>query len=200
MTIPSLDSADPSQLFVHLRILMGTVVGLGLARLLIGFAGIIQHPGRSKLYLPHLVWAAAMLLTLVHFWWWEFALIQVPHWTLGAFLFLIAYSTTLFLICALLFPDSLAEYDGYEGFFLTRRAWFFGLFGLTIIFDVFDSAIKGPNYFAGFGVEYMIEVPVGLLLCGAAILIRNRYFQLAVAVIQIAYQLSWVVRLFYNPL
>ena len=46
----------------------------------------------------------------------------------------------------------------------------------------------------------MIEVPVGLLLCGAAILIRNRYFQLAVAVIQIAYQLSWVVRLFYNPL
>ena len=55
-----MDTAAGTQLFIHLRILMGTVVGLGLARLLIGFAGIIQHPGRSKLYLPHLVWAAAM--------------------------------------------------------------------------------------------------------------------------------------------
>jgi len=195
-----MDAATGAQLFTHLRILMGTVVGLAIARLLLGFAGIIQHPDRSRLYLPHLIWAAAMMLTLVHFWWWEFALIHVPVWTFGVFLFLIAYCTTLFLLCALLFPDNLAEYDGYEGFFLCRRAWFYGLYALTIVLDIFDTAIKGPNYFAGFGVEYMVEVPVGLLLCGAAILIRNRYFQLAVAVIQIAYQLSWVVRLFYNPL
>ena len=194
-----MDTAAGTQLFIHLRILMGTVVGLGLARLLIGFAGIIQHPGRSKLYLPHLVWAAAMLLTLVHFWWWEFALIQVPHWTFGAFLFLIAYSTTLFLICALLFPDSLAEYDGYEGFFLTRRAWFFGLFGLTIVFDIFDSAIKGPNYFAGFGLEYWIEVPLGLALCIVGMITRRTPIQLALALVQIGYQISWVVRLFYSP-
>jgi hypothetical protein len=194
-----MDAATSAQLFTHLRILMGTVVGLAMARLLIGFAGIIQHPGRAKLYSPHLIWAGAMLLTMVHFWWWEFALIQVTSWTFGAFLFLIAYSTSLFLICALLFPDSLAEYDGYEGFFLSRRVWFFGLFALTIVFDIFDTAIKGPNYFAGFGLEYMIEVPVGLALCVVGMVTRNRGLQLALAIIQIGYQISWVARLFYSP-
>jgi hypothetical protein len=195
-----MDAATGAQLFTHLRILMGTVIGLAMARLLIGFAGIIQHPGRSKLYLPHLIWAGAMMLTLVHFWWWEFALIEVPAWTFGAFLFLIAYCTSLFLICALLFPDNLAEYDGYEDFFLSRRGWFYGIYAATIVFDVFDSAIKGPNYFGGFGLEYSIEVPLGILLCVGGIITRNRHLQLSLAVIQIAYQLSWVVRLFYNPL
>jgi hypothetical protein len=195
-----MDAATGAQLFTHLRILMGTVVGLAMARLLVGFAGIIQHPNRARLYAPHLIWAIAMLLTMVHFWWWEFALIEVPLWTFGAFLFLIAYCTSLFLICALLFPDNLAEYNGYEGFFLSRRGWFYGLFALTIVFDIFDSAIKGPAYFSGFDLEYSIEVPAGLLLCLAAVLIKNRYFQLAIALIQFAYQLTWVVRLFYNPL
>jgi hypothetical protein len=195
-----MDIATGAQLFPHLRILMGTVIGLGLARLLVGLAGIIQHPRRARLYPPHLIWVAAMLLTLVHFWWWEFALIEVPQWTFGAFLFLIAYSTTLFLICALLFPDNLADYKGYEDFFLTRRAWFFGLFGLTIVFDIFDSVIKGANYFGGFGLEYWIEVPLGLALCGVGMAARHRPIQLALAIVQIGYQLSWVVRLFSSPL
>ena len=33
--------------FVHVRIVMGTIVGLGVTRLLMGFAGLIQHPTRA---------------------------------------------------------------------------------------------------------------------------------------------------------
>ena len=49
----------------------------------------------------------------------------------AVFFFLIAYAVTLFLLAALLFPDKLDEYRGYEDFFLTRRRWFFGVFALT---------------------------------------------------------------------
>lgn len=195
-----MDAATANQLFVHLRILMGTVIGLGMARLLVGLANFIQHPDRAKLYVTHLIWAGSILLTLVHFWWWEFALIEVQIWTFGAFLFLIAYCTALFLLCTLLFPDNIDEYDGYEGFFMSRRGWFFGLFAITIIFDIFDNLLKGPTYFSGIDLEYAIAVPVGLLLCIGAIVTRNRAYHLLIALAQLGYQLSWIVRLFYNPL
>jgi hypothetical protein len=189
-------SVDPSQLFIHLRILMGTVIGLGMARLLLGFAGIIQHPRRARLSATHLIWAASIFVTLIHFWWWEFALFTVTQWTFGAFIFLIAYCTALFMLCVLLFPDDIKEYDGYEDFFMSRRAWFFGFFGATVIFDIFDSSLKGWDYLTTFDLEYAIQVPVSLALCGVAIYSKNRRFQLIFAIVQILYQLSWVIRLF----
>lgn len=65
----TIDPSNAAQLFTHLRILMGTVVGLGMGRLLMGFAGIVQHPTRARLSATHLVWASSVLLTLIHFWW-----------------------------------------------------------------------------------------------------------------------------------
>ncbi|HTJ56836.1 MAG TPA: hypothetical protein VL418_04625 [Devosiaceae bacterium] len=189
-----------SDLFIHLRILLGTVIGLGMARLLVGFAGFIQHPGRAKLYVTHLIWAGAIFLTLVQFWWWEFALFEVKFWNFGAFLFLIAYCTALFLLSVLLFPDDIKEYHGYEDFFMSRRAWFFGLFAITIIFDLFDNAIKQPNYFSGLDPEYAIALPLGILLCIGAIVTSNRTYHLIVALLQFTYQLSWIVRLFHSPI
>ena len=67
---------------------------------------------------------------LVHFWWWEFGLFVIEDWTFGKYLFIILYAVTLFLLSALLFPDSMQDYRGYEDFFYARRAWFFGLLAL----------------------------------------------------------------------
>jgi hypothetical protein len=198
LTITSLSTADPTQLFTHLRILMGTVIGLGMARMLIGFAGIIQHPGRARLSATHLLWAGSTFLTLIQFWWWEFALFTVQSWTFGAFVFLIAYCTALFMLCVLLFPDDIKEYTGYEDFFMSRRAWFFGLFAVTIVFDIFDSGLKGWDYLHQLDLEYMIQVPVSLMLCGIAIFTRNRKYHLVFAIAQILYQFSWIERLFYT--
>lgn len=192
-----MDAATAAQLFIHLRIPMGTVVGLGMARLLLGFAGFIQHPGRAKLYPVHLMWGASLFLMLVHFWWWEFALIHKTDWSYIEFIFLIAYCTALFLLSVLLFPDDVKEYGGYEEFFIARRAWFFGLLALTIVFDVFDSSLKGPDYLANFDLEYTVQVPLGIAFCAIAILTRNRYYHYAIALAQLLYQLSWIVRLFY---
>jgi hypothetical protein len=191
-------AANASLLFTHLRILMGTVIGLGMGRLLIGFAGIIQHPGRAKLYSAHLIWAASILLTLIQFWWWEFALFTVTNWTFGAFVFLIAYCTALFMLCVLLFPDDIKEYTGYEDFFMSRRAWFFGLFALTVVFDIFDSGLKGWDYLHTINIEYLIQVPVALALCVGAVMTRNRRYHLIFAILQISYQGTWIARLFYT--
>lgn len=187
-----------ADIFPHLRIVMGMVIGLGITRVLMGVAAIVQHPDRGKLYPTHLLWAGSVLLELIHFWWWQFALFSIPDWTFSVFLFLIAYCVVLFLLAALLFPDRLDEYNGYEGFFISRRKWFFSLFALTFVFDYIDTLIKGTQHLVLFGFEYAIQLPVGIALCAIAIITPNRRFQFALVIVHLIYQLSWIYRLFYT--
>lgn len=188
--------ATVAELFPHVRIVMGTVIGLGLTRILLGAAGLVQHPTRAKLSLIHLLWAASVLFELILFWWWEFDLFQIPDWSFGVFFFLIIYSVTLFLLGALLFPDRVDDYDGYGDFFLKRRHWFFGVLAATFVLDVVDTLIKGAPYFDNLGIWYLAQVPIGIALCLIAIWTRNRTFHLSLVVLHLAYQAAWAGRLF----
>ena len=190
-----MDAPAPHELFPHVRIVMGMVIGLGITRLLTGFAGLIQHPGHYRASLLHLMWAGSILLELVLFWWWEFALSRVVHWSFGVFLFLIAYAVILYLLAALLFPDNIGEYGSYEEFFLQRLYWFFGLFALTFLFDVVDTLIKGLDYWNRFAADYLIQVPLGLAICLVGCLTRRRGVQLGLASLHLAYQFYWVGRI-----
>lgn len=188
--------ATVAELFPHVRIVMGTVIGLGLTRILLGAAGLVQHPTRAKLSLIHLLWAASVLFELILFWWWEFDLFQIPDWSFGVFFFLIIYSVTLFLLGALLFPDRVDDYDGYGDFFLKRRHWFFGVLAATFVLDVIDTLIKGSPYFDNVGIWYLAQVPIGIALCLIAIWTRNRTYHLSLVVLHLAYQAAWAWRLF----
>ena len=191
-------TAGAAELFPHIRIVMGTVVGLGITRLLMGVAGIVQHPTRAKRSPLHLLWALSVLVELILFWWWEFALYDITAWSFGIFAFLIGYAVTLFLLAALLFPDNIDDYDGYEDFFLKRRHWFFAIFGLTFLLDVVDTLIKGEPYFDSLGIDYLIQVPIGLILAGIAIWTSNRRYHLALVAVHLIYQAWWIYILFYT--
>lgn len=191
-----MDTGVAQDVFIHVRIVMGTVIGLGLTRLLMGFAGIIQHPQRARLSLIHLLWCASIMIELILFWWWEYDLAELKSWSFGTFAFLIGYSVTLFGLAALLFPDNLADYDGYEDFFLKRRHWFFGLFGATFILDIIDTLIKGHPYLDWLDIAYLLQVPFGLALCAIAIWTTNRRYHLILVLSHLAYQLLWGAILF----
>jgi hypothetical protein len=85
-------SVSAAELFPHVRIVMGTVIGLGITRLLMGVAGLVQHPDRAKISLLHLLWSFSILVELILFWRWEFALYEVTDWSFGIFAFLISAS------------------------------------------------------------------------------------------------------------
>lgn len=186
-----------SELFPHVRIVMGMVVGLGITRLLAGYAGLIQHPQRSRLSAIHLLWGLSILIELVLFWWWEFELYEVQTWTFGLFAFLIGYAVTLYLLAALIFPDKIDEYDGYEDYFLKRRHWFFGILAATFALDIVDTLLKGEPYFDTLGVGYLVQVPIGIALCAIAIRVADRRYQLAMVLIHLAYQVWWIAQLFH---
>ncbi|MBN9080147.1 MAG: hypothetical protein BGP04_17930 [Rhizobiales bacterium 62-17] len=187
------------ELFPHVRIVLGMVIGLGITRILAGVAGFIQHPGRYKLSVLHMLWVLSILIELVLFWWWEFGLSRIDRWTFGIFIFVIGYAVVLYLLAALLFPDNIAEYGGYEDFFLKRRRWFFAILATTFVFDVIDTLIKGLDYFNRLNLDYLVQVPIGLALCLVGWISVKRNVQIGLALAHMTYQAYWIARV-YNTM
>jgi hypothetical protein len=188
----------PPEIFPHVRIVMGIVLGLAITRLLTGTARFVQHPRRQQAYWLHLAWVLYMLTALTHFWWWEFWLYGITLWTYEYYFFLITYTVLLYLICALLYPDDINEYSGWEAYFISRRQWFFGLLAASFVFDLVDTLLKGREHFAWFGVEYLVRTPVLVALCIAAMFIANRIFQGLFVIAALLYQIIWILRLFHT--
>ncbi len=78
------NSHSTLQIYLHVRVMVGIIVGLIVARLLTGMARFIQHPKLYRIYFVHLGWAFTILLSVIHFWWWEFRLEEVRIGILGS--------------------------------------------------------------------------------------------------------------------
>lgn len=186
-----------AEFYLHVRVIIGLVVGMSITRSLAGFSAMVQHPGRRKLYAVHLAWAVSILLAAAHFWWWEFRLSGVA-WTFALYAFVVGYASLYYFLTCLLFPDDLADYAGFEDFFISRRKWFFGLLALTYVADILDTAIKGHAYVAHLGWEYPVRAGVYVALCVTAMITANRTFHAAFAVANLIYQVSYILRLYYT--
>jgi len=186
---------DPNQ-FIHVRTVLSMVVSLALARLLTGLARFAQHPQRLKVYGVHLLWVAFMLLMLLHFWWWEFALSRVPEWHFGSFAFVVGYSAMLYMLSAILFPDDIREYAGYRDYFMSRRKWFFGLLALVFLLDVVDTRLKGGDHLQAQALEYDLRTAGGVVLCVLAAWLKDPRFHWALAIGMLVYEVSWILRLY----
>lgn len=186
-------AVDPSA-FLHVRVVLGMVIGLGFTRLLSGLAHTVQHPSQKPAYWVHLLWVASMFVTLLHFWWWEFSLSAIPQWHFQLYAFLVCYAALLYLLCTMLMPNDMTDYADHRDYFLQRRAWIFGLFALSLAFDIADTALKGRAHVEQEGLEYFVRIAVLAVASIAATLTRNERFHAAFAVGNLAWQVSWILR------
>ena len=178
-------------LFEYISVLTSIIIGLGMAHLLRGLAELVQHPGRHQVYWVHLLWVAFMFFNMVFFWWWEFSLATLDVWLFQNYLFIVAYAVILYLMCALLFPTDLEGYSGFKDYFLSRRAWFFGLLGLSLVVDVYDTWLKGADHFATLGWEYKVFTLFNISAAIIGATTKRHRVQAAIVVILSAYQIQW---------
>jgi hypothetical protein len=183
--------------FTHVRLILGFVVSLSLARLLAGMARLVQHPGKLKTDALHLLWSAAILILLVHFWWWEFWLGGITTWTFALYAFVLVFAMQLYLLTTLLYPDDISEYAGYGDYFMQRRAWFFALFASVQAFDILDTLIKGAGHAEQYSWVYWVQAPVYIVLSLIAIFWPNRIFQLSFAALTVIWQLVFIADAFH---
>ncbi|HTZ89317.1 MAG TPA: hypothetical protein VMA71_03195 [Alloacidobacterium sp.] len=182
--------------YLHVRVLLSMILGLGVGHLLRGVSRIVQHPRKYRIYWVHLVWTLFLFLYLIHFWWWEFYLQKVSQWTFPLYFFIAIYATLLFLLCSLFYPDEMSEYDGYRGYFYSRRQWIFTLMTILFIADIIDTVIKGSEYRAHLGVFYDIRTGSYILLSLLAIWIRSARFQATFAVFALAVEGVNILKLY----
>jgi multisubunit Na+/H+ antiporter MnhC subunit len=180
--------------FEYVSVLTSIVIGLGVAHLLQGMAAIVQHPGRRQTYWVHLLWVAFMFFQAIFFWWWEFALESLEQWTFQVYLFVLFYAIIIYLLCALLFPQDLEGYSGYEDYFMSRRAWFLGLLATFFLIDFWDTWLKGADYFVSLGLEYPIAQGLICVGCVIGIATANRRFHAGFAILVLVYEVSFAVR------
>ena len=180
-----------NDLFLHVRVIIGVILGLSVSRLLLGLATFVEHPGKRKVSLVHLGWVAWALLSVIGYWWWEFRLNQITDWTFGRYLFIFAYASFYFLICAILFPGDLDGYDGYADYFLSRRKWLFSLIALTFVLDIGDTLLKGAAYLSALGPVYGVRAIVSIVGCALGAAIASRRFQLCLVLAAIIGQLGF---------
>ena len=184
------------QMFEYVIVLISIVIGLALTHLMQGIAGVIQHPNRTRIWWVHLVWVAYMFLSIIFWWWWEFQLQHIQAWTFPTYLFVIFYAFYLYLVSAVLFPGNPEGFDSYKDYFLARRRWFFGLLIGWAAIDVIDTWIKGPDYFAAHTADTVIFNVILALTSMIGMAVRRPAVQAIIAVGQLAYVLTGLLRLF----
>lgn len=184
------------EIFNYVMVLASVIIGLGIAHLLQGVGGIVQHPRREKIYWVHLLWVAVIFLRAIFWWWFEFRLSKTPEWTFTLYLFVLAYAVLIYLWCALLFPRDLVGYDGFKDYFYSRRRWFFGLLVAGQAVDVADTLLKGLGHFRSLGPSYPILIAALSALMLIAMWTRNERYHGAFAIFAAADLIAYPLLVF----
>ena len=129
--------------FEYLAALVSVVAGLSLARALSGVADILDSGESLIRYDLQIVWTINVLMWLVGFWWFTFMLSSLDNWTVLLLLFLLLYGAVIYLLVALLHPNSKA---GAANDFVSRRKPFFATFLTLGLVDIADTLIKTEIY------------------------------------------------------
>jgi hypothetical protein len=181
-------------LFEYIAVLTSIIVGLGIAHLLRGLAQLVQHPNRYKVYWVHLLWVGSMFLAMIFFWWWEFSLSEIEVWYFRDYIFIVLYAVILYLMCAMLFPSDLDDYDGYADYFMSRRAWFFGLYAASAIVDVYDTMLKGMDHFSRLGTDYLALTAITLVMAITGAATRRHSVHAGIVLLTLALQAWWITQ------
>ena len=120
--------------FSYLAVLISIILGLGITQLLNGLGRLLQERRRVQMYWPTIVWVGLLLVIHVQTWWAMFGLRTLSSWSFLAFLLVLLQPVLLFLLAALILPDSGSETarDLHANYFAHSR-WFFGLAVLLLV-------------------------------------------------------------------
>lgn len=164
--------------FEYLVALLSVVAALGLARALSGIAKLIHSRDQITFSWIHILWTLNVLVWLIAYWWFSFALATVDAWTPQLLLFVLAYGALIYFLLALLYPDQVETGADLFAYFTKNRKWFFGALILLGVMDLIDAVVKsnvtdlaGPPLAA-----YALFMSVWIAPAIAALFIENKIF------------------------
>ena len=175
--------------FSYLVVLTSIVLGLAITRVIAGLGNIIQTRRRKRTYWVHIVWMINLLLTITIVWWVAYRWRLEQHWTFFLFLWLLLTPTLLYLISALIYPDTdeaqmISDWDNY--YYESHRDIFL-LYALVFPIDLMDTLLKGAAHFRAQGPLYLGTMLLWFVLLIIAAFNRGRRYHAFLAVIFFTY-------------
>jgi hypothetical protein len=128
--------------FSYLSVMISLILGLAITQVLKGFRGLMQARTRLQTYWPSVLWAFLVVVISVQSWWSMFGMRLHVDWTFLEFSVVLAQTIVLYLLAALVLPDThgdavvdlRAYYDG-------QRRWFFSLLVVLIVTSLVKALI-----------------------------------------------------------
>lgn len=174
-------------IFHWVAVVLSTMLGLGIARILSGFAIAFKSRRQVALDWLPLVVAAIVLGEILQFWWALAELAPRASWTLADFTFLVGLAMVLFLAAALIVPTDTPitepaaafEQDGrwallllaaYHLLAILANAWFWGI-ALTSPFNAIIGAAALFSAIAALARRRTVQA--GAVLCYCAIAVAS---------------------------
>jgi hypothetical protein len=139
--------------FEYVTVFISIILGLGVTQILTGVADLVHQSDRVRIYWPHMVWVAIVLILHVQEWYITFELRTFNAWRLPVFLLVLLYPIILFITARLLFPFGLNDdvidlkdfyYKNYRKIFL-----FGAILALISIFHDLFLRVSKPEDFVG---------------------------------------------------
>lgn len=111
-------------MFEHIAIFFSIILSLGLVHLLGGWSLMLDAREKTQIYWVHLLWTVNLLFLIALVWFANFALSSAADIGLTHYFVLLAYSISIYLMCALLFPVRGSEITDFKKHFYTNRKRF----------------------------------------------------------------------------
>jgi len=177
---------------------MSIVVGLGIARILSGFSLLLEARHELEPDWVSVLWAVNVLGYHLLFWWivvnnWRF----LSDWSFAHFSALFLYGVLLFFCASLILPSSVPKGIDLKARFESIRKPFFSLWLLVMCTELLDSFMKGTNYVLNnLGTAYLALWAVTVLLSIGGLLVANRRYHIAAAIVFFLIYAVWLLRSF----
>lgn len=181
--------------FEYVMVLVSIVVALAIAHLLTALGECVRRiRGKGepiKLDAVFLLWVGDVLIWLISFWWWEFKFQEVvTAWSFGLYLFVIGYAISLFMLAEILVPYRMKGVTDTYVDFRDGRKWFFGTLILVQVIDLFDTYLKGIEWFMRLESVGIVAVTLTIAIIG--FVSERRPVQLTIAIVAFSSQFLYV--------
>lgn len=158
--------------FLYLVTFLSLIYGLALARILSGYADLVQTRERVHWYGVHVFYGVAGLLYIALDWWILFGWREEATFTFYLFGFLLLKPSLLFFQVRLLMPDvEHGEPVDLEAHFFHIHRWYFGLGVAIALLDLPDTLLHedGWTRLTQLGTPYFLiqAITIGLYVIAA---------------------------------
>jgi hypothetical protein len=176
--------------FEYLAVLVSLILGLGITHILTGVGYSIHRRGEVARDAVHTIWTVNTFLILVLNWWVFFQARSVEGWSFGAFLLVIGWAVSFYLMAVLLYPPGMAEGENYGRVFEVNLPWFLGLFIISSIIDIIQTADRGDLFDPPIYLPFVLHL---IVLVGVGMVVKKRRYHLGLATYVLCIGLLWAL-------